>query len=310
MNDFGSLVASTEHGAVLETFLDEKLGREKHLATTVPSYISTDDDFAAGPPDPPVVQAQEAEAEAEAAAAQEQEDVVSSSGPPKLGRALLKAKKKYVDFTAEEKALDGMLYNVLKMNVKGSKNEMLRHVSFPSYVQGMCVLYKHVDICAVGRKTLAFEKMDDLQFKGDIQSYQIEAISAVQELFDSKANIVDYALSKVMKSFEGRSKTIQFRIADDINNSQDTEKLNIFDMIQSYCADIATVGDGKSKPTKTVGNGDIPKCSHCGKKGHTAKDCFQLHPEKKGQRTRGKPRGKDKGDEHYKRLGHSSHLTK
>ena len=38
MNDFGSLVASTEHGAVLETFLDEKLGREKHLATTVPSY--------------------------------------------------------------------------------------------------------------------------------------------------------------------------------------------------------------------------------------------------------------------------------
>ena len=128
MNDFGSLVASTEHGAVLETFLDEKLGREKHLATTVPSYISTDDDFAAPPPDPP------GEAEAEAAAAQEQEDVVSSSGPPKLGRALLKAKKKYVDFTAEEKALDGMLYNVLKMNVKGSKNEMLRHVSFPSYV--------------------------------------------------------------------------------------------------------------------------------------------------------------------------------
>ena len=52
MNDFGSLVASTEHGAVLETFLDQKLGREKHLAATVPSYISTDDDFAASaPPD-------------------------------------------------------------------------------------------------------------------------------------------------------------------------------------------------------------------------------------------------------------------
>ena len=78
--------------------------------------------------------------------------MVSSSGPPKVGRSLLKAKKKYVDFSAEKKALGGMLYNVLKMNVKGSKNEMLRHVAFPSYVQGMCVLYKHVDICAVGRK--------------------------------------------------------------------------------------------------------------------------------------------------------------
>ena len=53
MNDFGSLVASTEHGAILETFLDEKLRREKHLAATVPSYISADDDFAAPPPDPP-----------------------------------------------------------------------------------------------------------------------------------------------------------------------------------------------------------------------------------------------------------------
>ena len=191
--------------------------------------------------------------------------MASSSGPPKLGRALLKARKKYTDFSAEEQALDGMLYNVLKMNVKGSKNEMLRHVSFPSYVQGMCVLYKHVDICAVGRKTMAFDKMDELQFKGDIQSYQIEAISAIQELFDSKANITDYALSKVMKSFEGRSKTIQFRIADDINNTQDTQKLNVFDMIQSYCADIAAVGDGKSKPTKAVQ--DLSKCSHCGKKG-------------------------------------------
>ena len=124
-----------------------------------------------------------------------------------------------------------MLYNVIRMNVKGSKNEMLRHVSFPSYVQGMCVLYKHVDICAVGRKTSAFEKMDDLQFKGDIQAYQFEAISSIQELFDSKANIVDYALSKVMKSFEGRSKTIQFRIADDINNTKDTKTLNVFDMM-------------------------------------------------------------------------------
>ena len=303
MNDFGSLVASTEHGAILEAFLDQKLGREKHLATTVPSYISKDDDFAAGedPEEEPEVPAEGAEApEAEA------QEVVSSSGPPKMGRGLLRAKKKYADFTAEEKALDGMLYNVLKMNVKGTKNEMLRHVSFPSYVQGMCVLFKHVDICAVGRKTIAFEKMDQLQFKGDIQSYQIDAINAIQELFDSKANIVDYALSKVMKSFEGRSKTIQFRIADDINNTSDTSTLNIFDMIQSYCADIAAVGDGKSKPTRQVS--EVPKCSHCGKKGHEAKDCFQLHPEKK---TRSRRSGNEsKGDEPCKRPGHSGHSAK
>ena len=115
------------------------------------------------------------------------------------------------------------------MNVKGTKNELLRHVSFPSYVQGMCILSKHIDICQTGRKTKAFDSMDELQFKGDIQQYQIEAVSKIQELFDSKANIVDYALSKVMKSFEGKSKTIQYRIADDINNTQDTgfDKLKV-----------------------------------------------------------------------------------
>ena len=102
MNDFGSLVASTEHGAVLESFLDQKLGREKHLAATVPSYISTDDDFAAPKP---LDEEEEEEPEegAEGQAAEAQEDVVSSSGPPKLGRSLLKAKKKYADFSAAEK---------------------------------------------------------------------------------------------------------------------------------------------------------------------------------------------------------------
>ena len=111
-----------------------------------------------------------------------------------------------------------------------------------------------------------------------------------------------------MKSFEGRSKTIQFRIADNTNNTQDTETLKIFDMIQSYCANIAAVGDGKSKPTKSVG--EVPKCSHCGKKGHIDKDCFQLHPEKKGLRPRGKPKTKSKGEEPCKRPGHSGHAAK
>ena len=86
MNDFGSLVASTEHGAVLESFLDQKLGREKHLAATVPSYISTDYGFAASKlvEEEPVAPAEGAEG-AEGHAAEAQDDVVSSSGPPKLG---------------------------------------------------------------------------------------------------------------------------------------------------------------------------------------------------------------------------------
>ena len=110
MNDFGSLVASTEHGAILEAFLDQKLGREKHLATTVPSYISKDDDFAAGEAEEEEEEAPAEDAEDAEEEGSEAQEVFSSSGPPKLGgRGLLRAKTKYAGFSAEEKALDGML---------------------------------------------------------------------------------------------------------------------------------------------------------------------------------------------------------
>ena len=154
MNDFGSLVASTEHGAALETFLDEKLGREKHLATTVPSYISTDDDFAAPPPDPP------GEAEAEAAAAQEQEDVVSSSGPPKLGRALLKAKKKYVDFTAEENLGSG--WNALQRSEDECQGLQERDAS-PCFFPVLCA----GNVCALQARGYMRGRSKDLGFRED-----------------------------------------------------------------------------------------------------------------------------------------------
>ena len=48
MSEFSSLVASTEHGATLEKFLDEKLDRRKNTRVTVPSFITTDDDFLDG----------------------------------------------------------------------------------------------------------------------------------------------------------------------------------------------------------------------------------------------------------------------
>ena len=131
MSDFGSLVASTEHGAVLEKFLDEKLDRKKHIRSTVPSYITADDDFA----DPDHVPPAPPQAEEQAEGEQPQVDEVEShSGPPKFGGGLLPSRTKYADFKAEEKALDAMIYNVLVMNVKSTKNEMLHHVAFPSYV--------------------------------------------------------------------------------------------------------------------------------------------------------------------------------
>ena len=39
--------------------------------------------------------------------------------------------------------LDRQLYSLLKVSIKGTKQNLLKQVSFPSYVQAMIVLYKH-----------------------------------------------------------------------------------------------------------------------------------------------------------------------
>ena len=49
-----------------------------------------------------------------------------------------------------------------------------------------------------------------------------------------------------MKSFEGKSKAVQFKIAEDSNKMDvNSPEVNLYDMVQGYCADLATVGDSK-----------------------------------------------------------------
>ena len=76
--------------------------------------------------------------------------------------------RSYWDMHESALKLDALLFNVLRMSVKGSKKVMLECVQFPSYVQAICVLYKHSDISRNDRITRAFDAMDQLQFNGDV----------------------------------------------------------------------------------------------------------------------------------------------
>ena len=141
--------------------------------------------------------------------------------------------------------------------------------------------------------------MDKLQLKNDVKAWHIEAITAIQELFDSKCTIMDYALMCVMKSLAGKSKTIQYKVADDINNNTITDATNVFDMIQGYSAAMASVGVDKvhsanytaeekaaykkkkeeSEKKKRIAEEKEKKkklkCTFCGKMGHLAEHCFR-----------------------------------
>ena len=51
---------------------------------------------------------------------------------------------------------------------------------------------------------------------------------------------------QLMKAFAGKSKTVQFKIAEDFNRlNLDDPNTNLYDLVPGYCSDIATVGDSK-----------------------------------------------------------------
>jgi hypothetical protein len=134
------------------------------------------------------------------------------------------------------------------------------------------------------------EAFDKLRFTGNVQAYQIESMGVITELFDSGVTMMDYALSKIMKSFEGKSKTIQYQIAHDINTKDIDDNLNLYDLIQGYCAQIATVGDmqvsvgaventtadetRRPKQTGAQQERTTYRCQYCDKKGHTVANCW------------------------------------
>ena len=62
-----------------------------------------------------------------------------------------------------------------------------------------------------------------------------------------------------MKSFEGKSKTVQFKIAQDFNKMDvGHPEINLYDMVQGYCADLATVGDSTPHSVGVVACGAEP----------------------------------------------------
>ena len=113
---------------------------------------------------------------------------------------------------------------------------------------------------------------------------------------------------KLVKAFDGKSKAIQFKIADDFNNKVIDESLNVFDLVQKYCADLASVGDGLSKKVNAAG----VICYHCNKPGHTKPECLDrdkpAHPDAKHSSkgdTGDRQRSRSKVCNHCKKPGHS-----
>ena len=104
------------------------------------------------------------------------------------------------------------------------------------------------------RISRSFDDMNTLSFDGDAQRWETDAISRVRNLYESGGKICHYALSRIMKSFDGKLKHVQYRIAEDVNNMEIDDNINIFDMLQGYASLIASVRDSKAAVAYAVGD--------------------------------------------------------
>jgi hypothetical protein len=272
METMSSLVRATENGPPLEQMLDAKLHRKQSRTEMIPSFLLEDPDFAISG-SAPAEMGQADTDQSEDTVGDNRSGVSRGSGVDdtfSLGRSAVS----YAELSDEVKNLDALLYNVVRMNVKGSRNSLLSCVTFPSYVQAVCVLARHMDISKIDRIMRAFSGWDKLTYQGDVMKFQVEVMTLKRELDRSGANLTHYLMSKVMRAFDGKSKTIQFKIAEDLRNHKIDDTLNIYDLIQKYCSEIASVGDGNPARVNSIDENKTEIiCHHCGQAGHKRPQC-------------------------------------
>ena len=92
----------------------------------------------------------------------------------------------------------------------------------------------------------------------------------MQTLLDSKATIYDFVLASIMDS--GLPSAVKYQIAQDINSTNASE-INIFDMIEGYCADISCFWLF-DEPYRANANATAAVCSRCGNPGHGIDGCY------------------------------------
>ena len=94
-----------------------------------------------------------------------------------------------------------------------------------------------MDISRMSRIGHAFSLLNSLTFHGDVHRFQTEFLSVKHELDNTGATITHLIMCQLMKSFEGKSKTAQFKIAEDFNKIDvGSPEINLYDsvMVQGF----------------------------------------------------------------------------
>ena len=87
--------------------------------------------------------------------------------------SLAPASTRYWDLPEKTLEFDGLMYNVLKLNVTGPAAALLEHTEYPSYVQAIIILTKHYNLSRLQRVQGAFDTIDKINYSGDPMAFQV-----------------------------------------------------------------------------------------------------------------------------------------
>lgn len=303
------LVRSCEGGPELENYKEEKIGVTQTKQRSIPSFLKNDPDF-------------QASSENVSARPQTQREVVFPQSPGDIGpqgnrpietpaathplstprsstrisspgasksESFYQASKVYGDLSDKAKALDGHIFSLMMMYVKGGQLNLLNFVTFPSYVQASILLTKHMAISSNSRKRESLKNMEALDLKnGDIKQWAIDSVERFNEMLDSGVTIQDFGLMCLVGSLDGKSKYVQHQITNDIDECENSSQIVIYDVVQKYASQLSSVNgikktnqieDMEGKPVLSI---EDVKCHNCGKLGHFQRECPDKAKEKPG----------------------------
>ena len=326
-----AVITSLSYGEEVEQYLDIKADRRVSRPMLISSLIVSDPDFALpvdaiGDPKLPKDQDPQTVSRSLFTPA-----VRSSKGTPATVRtleslrvaanttAVMKSAGNYFTCLSEgARKLDRMLYSVLKQLVKGSKSVILDGVSFPSYIQGICLMRKHCDINKNDRLQRAFNGVENIELKTDAMEWATTSMVRIRELLDSRAGITHYILKSLLNSLDGKCKTVQAKIAEDMAQLDPDDEVNIYDLLQTYATQMSALGYTGSNQVLVVEDDD---CHYCGEKRHHARNCQKKkadlrknpqketeHPEKAAEKAAAKAAKKAKWKLKCTHCGKKGHL--
>ena len=112
----------------------------------------------------------------------------------------------------------------------------------------------------------------------------MEALRAIHEVVDSGCTVHDFMLNCIVRSLDGKSKTMQHKIVDRINATTDTSSINLADVVSEVAQSLHSVDvHGQANVSRNVRPGNERKCYNCHKPGHTPSTCTKPLPPKVAQ---------------------------